>query len=244
MSVITHSINKIVVGQRAADGYINATAMCQACGKQLAHYLENQTTKAFLEALSENIGIPILNLAEIKRGRNGGTWVHPQVAINLGQWCSPQFAVLVSKWIYEWMRENKPPAVVKSILSQRERLENIRLGLDLFQQLGGCDPRTEILLKDHIRNILVEEKLQPTLPGRVEWPVSDRAVVLGHRPTPAQLRRIGKEAARIYQQRHGEKPVQREQFVGGTTRMVNVYSEADVDVLDEAIALVMANIQQ
>lgn len=74
--------------------------------------------------------------------------------------------------------------------------------------------------------------------------MSDRAVVLGHRPTPAQLRRIGKEAARIYQQRHGEKPVQREQFVGGTTRMVNVYSEADVDVLDQAIAEVMVNIQQ
>ena len=109
----------------------------------------------------------------------------------------------------------------------------------MFQQLGGCDPRTELLLKDHIRNIVLEEKLQPALPGRVEWPISDRAVVLGHRPTPAQLRHIGKEAARLYQQRHGEKPVQREQFVGGATRMVNVYGEADVDILDEAIASVM-----
>lgn len=79
MSLITHSVNEITIGQRAVDGYINATAMCQACGKQLAHYLENQTTKAFLEALSENIGIPILDLAEVKRGRNGGTWVHPQM---------------------------------------------------------------------------------------------------------------------------------------------------------------------
>lgn len=100
-----------------------------------------------------------------------------------------------------------------------------------------------MLLKDHIRYILVGEKLQPALPGRVEWPVSDRSVVLGHRPNPSQLRRIGKEAARIYQQRHGQKPVQREQFVGGTTRMVNVYSEADVDVLDEAIALVVGSVQ-
>lgn len=32
-----------------------------------------------------------------------GTWVHPQVAINLGQWASPKFAVLVSRWIFEWM---------------------------------------------------------------------------------------------------------------------------------------------
>ena len=241
MSLITHNVNEITIGKRAIDGYINATAMCQACGKQLAHYLENQTTKAFLEALCENIGIPILDLAQVKRGRNGGTWVHPQIAINLGQWCSPQFAVLVSKWVYEWMSRGKAPAVTPLLPSPKERLENIRLGLDLFQQLGGCDERTEILLKDCIRNILVEDKLQPVLPGRVEYPVSDRAVVLGYRPTPAQLRKIGKEAARIYQQRHAEKPIQREQFVGGTTRMVNVYSEADVDVLDEAISLVMGN---
>lgn len=128
---------------------------------------------------------------------------------------------------------------IAKLPSQKERLETIQLGIDLFQRLGGCDERTELLLKDHIRNILLEEKLQPALPGRVEYPVSDRAVVLGYRPTTAQLMKIGKEAVRIYQQRHGQRPVQREQFVAGTTRMVNVYSEADVDILDRAIAMVM-----
>lgn len=168
MNLITHNVNDITIGLRAADGYINATAMCTASGKLLAHYLENQTTKAFLEALCENIGIPIFELVQVKRGRNGGTWVHPQVAINLGQWCSPLFAVLVSKWVYEWMREGKTPETLAPVPCQRERLETIRLGIDLFQSLGGCDPRTELLLKDHIRNILLEEKLQPALPGRVE----------------------------------------------------------------------------
>ena len=118
-------------------------------------------------------------------------------------------------------------------------METIQLGIDLFQRLGGCDERTELLLKDHIRNILLEEKLRPVRMGRVEYPVSDRAVALGYRPTNAQLMKIGKEAVCIYQQRHGRKPVQREQFVAGTTRMVNVYSEADVDILDRAISLVM-----
>lgn len=132
-----------------------------------------------------------------------------------------------------------PTAPPPTIPSARERLETIQLGIHLFHELGGCDPRTELMLKDHIRNILLKEKLQPALPGRVEWPVSDRAVVLGHRPSPTQLRKIGKEAVRLYQERHGQKPVQREQFVGGTTRMVNVYSESDVDVLDDAITLVM-----
>lgn len=128
---------------------------------------------------------------------------------------------------------------IAKLPSQKERLEIIQLGIDLFQRLGGCDERTELLLKDYIRNILLEEKLQPALPGRVELPVSDRALVLGYRPTSSQLCQIGKQAARIYQQRHGQKPVQREQFVAGTTRMVNVYSEADVDILDQAITLVM-----
>lgn len=134
-------------------------------------------------------------------------------------------------------------ASTPSLPSVKERLESIHLAIQLFQQLGGCDPRTELLFKDHIRNIVLEEKLQPALPGRVEWPVSDRAVVLGHRPSPSQLRKIGKQAARLYQERHGHKPVQREQFVGGTTRMVNVYGDADIDVLDEAIAFVMGGQQ-
>ncbi len=133
----------------------------------------------------------------------------------------------------------EPSAPTAKLSSPKERLETIQLGIDLFQRLGGCDERTELLLKDYIRNILLEEKLQPALPGRVELPVSDRALVLGYRPTSSQLCQIGKQAARIYQQRHGQKPVQREQFVAGTTRMVNVYSEADVDILDQAIALVM-----
>jgi len=32
-----------------------------------------------------------------------GTWVHPQVAINLAQYLSPKFAVLVSQWVMDWM---------------------------------------------------------------------------------------------------------------------------------------------
>lgn len=37
-----------------------------------------------------------------------GTWVHPQVAINLGQWLSPKFAVQVSKWVFDWLNGKTP----------------------------------------------------------------------------------------------------------------------------------------
>jgi hypothetical protein len=106
LPIISHEVNSTPINQRATDGYVNGTALCQACDKQLKHYLENAGTKAFLEELSRSVGIPTdLLVHKITTGanENRGSWVHPQVAINLGQWASPQFAVLVSKWVFEWM---------------------------------------------------------------------------------------------------------------------------------------------
>ncbi|WP_367872391.1 KilA-N domain-containing protein [Luteolibacter sp. Populi] len=103
---IPHEVNNTLILQRAVDGYVNATAMCKAVGKQLGHYLENRTTKDFLGELASDIGIPISSLVIVTKGgiaAQQGTWVHPDAAINLGQWCSPKFAVAVSKWVREWM---------------------------------------------------------------------------------------------------------------------------------------------
>lgn len=57
LPLIQHTVGQSVVPQRASDGYINATEMCKACNKLLGHYLENKTTKAFLNELSSDIGI-------------------------------------------------------------------------------------------------------------------------------------------------------------------------------------------
>jgi hypothetical protein len=85
------------------DGMINATMLCKAHGKKLlGHYNENKQTKAYLHALSINIGIPILELFVTTVGGNhNGTWVHRKVAIHLAQWLSPSFAVQVSNWLDE-----------------------------------------------------------------------------------------------------------------------------------------------
>ena len=95
-----------MIPQRAIDGYVNATAMCRAVGKLFADYRRLGVTQAFLEELSRSMGIPIdllvfTNASGLNEHR--GTWVHPDVAINLGQWCSPKFAVAVSRWVREWM---------------------------------------------------------------------------------------------------------------------------------------------
>jgi len=112
LSLISRKVEDSTVEQRENDGYINATAMCSAAGKLFAHYLENKQTKNFLGALQADIGIPISELVQVMKGGNPhlqGSWVHPQVAINLATWLSPEFAVQVSKWVYDWISGKTRP---------------------------------------------------------------------------------------------------------------------------------------
>lgn len=109
--LIEHEVENELLYQRAEDGYVNATAMCDSAGKRLGNYLQNQTTKAFVAELSRSAGIPADLLVQIiSTGDNAhrGTWVHPQVAINLAQWCSPAFSVRVSQFVTEWMQGSNP----------------------------------------------------------------------------------------------------------------------------------------
>lgn len=104
--VIPHALEGKLIQQRAADGYLNATAMCDAAGKQMSHYIALKSTKEFIAELSADTKIPAdMLIITIQGGKAElqGTWIHPQVAINLGQWLSPKFAVQVAKWVYEWM---------------------------------------------------------------------------------------------------------------------------------------------
>lgn len=113
LTLIPHKVAESVIDQRAADGYINATAMCQAAGKLMADYNRLTSTKDFLGELAADMGIPISQLIQVLRpGGDGlqGTWVHPQVAIHLAQWVSPKFAVQVSKWVFDWMSGKGQPA--------------------------------------------------------------------------------------------------------------------------------------
>lgn len=122
IALIPREVEHTEINQRMIDGYINATALCQASGKQLGQYTNNASTKAFLEELSSDIGIPISELVQSVKGgipQFQGTWVHPQVAINLAQWASPKFAVLVSKWVFEWMNGNTPKETILPYHLQR-----------------------------------------------------------------------------------------------------------------------------
>ncbi|UXR90899.1 KilA-N domain-containing protein [Agrobacterium tumefaciens] len=111
LPLVQYEIEQEVIHQRVRDGYVNATAMCKAANRPWGRYWETVQAKEFANELSADIGIPISELIQSVRGGEPtlqGTWVHPQVAINLAQWLSPRFAVRVSKWVADWMSGSVP----------------------------------------------------------------------------------------------------------------------------------------
>lgn len=110
--LIPHRAQGATIYQRPEDGYINATAMCQASGKDWNDYRRLKTTELFIADLDAEPGIPGSgSVHSIKGGDPNiqGTWVHPQVAFHLAQWLSPKFAVQVSQWVYDWMSVRGAP---------------------------------------------------------------------------------------------------------------------------------------
>lgn len=111
LNLIHREANGSIIDQRTADGYINATAMCKAAGKEWSGYYRIAGTREFLDELASDLQICRTDLVQsISGGVIQGTWVHPQVAIHLAQWLSPTFAVKVSKWVYDWI-SGKPVQV-------------------------------------------------------------------------------------------------------------------------------------
>jgi hypothetical protein len=86
-----------------------------------------------------------------KRGSpstGGGTWIHPDLAIQLAQWCSPSFAIQVSRWVKDWLLEVYNPTQVEADidrvgirddLKDAKRLELMNCVKDFLLSAGRYD---------------------------------------------------------------------------------------------------------
>ncbi|WP_257294473.1 KilA-N domain-containing protein [Endozoicomonas sp. YOMI1] len=77
------------------DGFVSLTDMWKASGEanktRPKYFLENEQTKAFVEALKCKGGIPPLTI--IKGGKTAGTWADKLVAYKYAGWIDPDFEV-------------------------------------------------------------------------------------------------------------------------------------------------------
>lgn len=96
--------NDAGIARRNADGFVNATQIAKANGKHLPHYMANERTKQYVQALSAVVGIPTTDLIKTRQGGTPelqGTWMHPRLAVDLARWISPEFAVWMDEWFLD-----------------------------------------------------------------------------------------------------------------------------------------------
>ena len=99
------------VRQNHLNGYFNLTDFAKIANefrkqegmskKQTAHYIELESTKEFMFQLAYEEDILVKDLWISKRGKNGGTWVHPIVFIDVAMWFNPKLKVKVLRWVYD-----------------------------------------------------------------------------------------------------------------------------------------------
>ena len=137
-------LNGIMVLSRVEDGYINATQLCKAGKKKFGHWNALESTKELIHALKADIGItisannpdiviPTMELIDVKKGgndkKNQGSWIHPDLAVQLAQWISPVFALQVSRWIRELAMTGKV-----SLGNEKNSDELLRLQQEILQK--------------------------------------------------------------------------------------------------------------
>ena len=171
-------LNGIMVLSRVEDGYINATQLCKAGKKKFAHWNALESTKELIQALKADIGItisannpdiviPTLELIDVKKGgndkKNQGSWIHPDLAVQLAQWISPVFALQVSRWIRELAMSGKVT------LGDEKNTEQL---LKLQQEILSKNKEIKMLEIKHIK-LLKKRNYHKFKQGPVFYIISD-----------------------------------------------------------------------
>lgn len=130
---IPHKFNDSLIYQRVEDGYINLNQMADATGKRVDNWLRLQEVQELISEFESQQNLHSSDLRNVKPAfvtskarsdRGGGTWAHPDIAIQFAQWCSPPFALQVSRWVREWMTTARNPLADIDRVGLRDELKD------------------------------------------------------------------------------------------------------------------------
>ena len=111
----------------------------------------------------------MVSLYQSETGRNGGTWVHPQVAVDLARWTSAHFAVWMDGWFLESAGK---PADPKPSCCAAEAAQRLEWLMSFCTQWNiSLDDRDMLHIKEHAQSLA----LPPAGQGQAifnDYPVS------------------------------------------------------------------------
>lgn len=167
--------------------WFNATEIAEAHGKQLQKFWQREETHEYIAALCEHLNHPKTDdlnrpfnpkdypqFIKTRRGRNGGTWLHPDLMVHFARWINPRFSVWCDQTIKRLLTEQPVWRQQRRELGSITRLKN-RL---LQEQRAALGKDTQPY---HYSNeALMENEALTARTHRPRQPASGRAGHAGH----------------------------------------------------------------
>jgi len=216
--------NNTRIERRTSDGYVNATAMCKANGKRWTDYRESDRCQQYLDALSQTTEIPVFDLIVSRQGNGGGTWVHPQVAVDLARWISAPFAVWMDGWFLEGLKQRTSQVQDTQAARRMEEQKSLDWLMSWGQRWGVTyDERDMLQIKSHAMSLAL-----PAAGGGQsiynDQPLSRLIFEQFKTNLPlSNLSRIGRLLSRRFRQAFDKEPPKHDQYVDGANRSVAHY---------------------
>lgn len=108
---------------------VNATQMAKPFNKTTKDWLRTNQTQDFINSLSAIRHIRPLELVRVNNGgKNPGTWMHEDVALEFARWLSPEFAI--------WCNDRIKELVKHGFTATPDKLEELANNPDLLIQLA------------------------------------------------------------------------------------------------------------
>lgn len=97
-------------------GWFNATEAAKRFGRRVDHWLKTEDTKEYMAALVEMTNTPEKGYLKTRRGNNGGTWLHPDLAVPFARWLDKRFGVWCDQRIKEIIRTQSAPPAIQNLM--------------------------------------------------------------------------------------------------------------------------------
>lgn len=136
MNLLTLDFQGMAV-HASRDAWFNATEIAEAYGKRLDKFWEREETKEYLDGLCEILNTPKtgdLNkpfnikgypqFIKTKRGKNGGTWLHPDLMVHFARWVNIRFGIWADQTIKALLLENTAWQTARHELKSVTKLKN------------------------------------------------------------------------------------------------------------------------
>ncbi|EIU4422451.1 KilA-N domain-containing protein [Pseudomonas aeruginosa] len=119
------------------DGYFNMTDAAKKFGKDLSNFTRSPETVEYLDALANSV--KSTDLIESQRGRNGGTWAHPKLAVFFARWLDVKFAVFCDMVIDDILNKKAELTITQPAESMAMKVpqsfpEALRLAAELAEK--------------------------------------------------------------------------------------------------------------